>query len=101
MLIFVDRLDDAARLPRVDMVIDGERRSWSVLGVVFGPTHCGFAELRLGRLADAEADCRGRARSRGEHGLTFTIPFIATYLAVTYLAIGGTLRWRVEVIALG
>ncbi len=89
-LIFVDRLDDALAVAR-DMVLDGERRA-SVLGVVAGLTHCGFAELRLGRLADAEADCRAALALAREHGLTFTIPFIATYLSTTYLAIGDAAR---------
>ena len=89
-LIFVDRLDDALAFAR-DMVIDGERRA-SVLGVVAGLTHRGFAELRLGQLADAEADCRAALDLATEHGLAFTIPFIAAYLSTTLLAIGAPAR---------
>ncbi len=87
-LIFVDCLDDALAVTR-DMVTDGQRRA-SVFGVVAGLTHRGFAELRLGRLPDAEADCQAALDLAHEHGLAFTIPFIAAYLSTSLLAIGAT-----------
>jgi tetratricopeptide (TPR) repeat protein len=89
-LIFVDRLDDALSVAR-DMVADGERRA-SVLGVVAGLTHRGFAELRLGRLRDAESDCQAALDLAREHGLTFTLPFIAAYLSTTLVAMGDVAR---------
>jgi DNA-binding CsgD family transcriptional regulator len=89
-LIFVDQLDDALAVAR-DMVADGERRA-SVLGVVAGLTHCGFAELRLGRLHDAQADCHTALDLAREHGLTFTLPFIAAYLSTTLLEMADVAR---------
>jgi DNA-binding CsgD family transcriptional regulator len=91
-LVFVDDLDDALALARA-MVADGERRA-SVLGVVAGLAHCGFAEYRLGALVDAEADCRAALDLAREHALAFTHPFIASYLSMTLLARGDSVAAR-------
>ncbi|HEX4304879.1 MAG TPA: AAA family ATPase [Solirubrobacterales bacterium] len=82
-LIFIDRLEQALALARA-MRIDGRRRG-SVLGVVAGAAHCALAELRLGALADAEADAQEAFELAGRHELEFTLPFIGAYLAVTQL----------------
>jgi DNA-binding CsgD family transcriptional regulator len=82
-LIFVDRLADSLTLTRA-MIADGQRRG-SVLGVVAGSTHCAFAELRMGALADAEADARAAFELARQHGLSFTLPFIVAHLSLAML----------------
>jgi DNA-binding CsgD family transcriptional regulator len=78
-LIFVDRLGEALAFTRA-MTADGQRRG-SVLGVVAGSAHCAFAELRMGALADAEADALAAFELARQHGLLFTLPFIAAHLS--------------------
>jgi len=69
------------------MLADAQARG-SVVGFVAATTHRGLATLIRGGLAEAEADIRAALELAVEHGLTYTIPMIATYLSRTLLQRG-------------
>ncbi len=79
-LVLLDRLPDALSLTAA-MLRDAARRG-SVLGFLAGSSFQALAHVRAGRPADAEADLAGALELAGEHGLHFTIPFTASYLAL-------------------
>jgi DNA-binding CsgD family transcriptional regulator len=79
-LVLLDRLPAALALTAA-MLRDAARRG-SVLGFLAGSSFQALAHVRAGRPADAEADLAGALELAAEHGLHFTIPFTASYLAL-------------------
>ena len=84
VLASYDELEQAIELTSA-MLADAARRG-SVLGFIHGATFRAFAQLRGGRLAEAEADALdalrllGEQRS-GEQALEFILPFPTCYLS--------------------
>jgi DNA-binding CsgD family transcriptional regulator/RecA/RadA recombinase len=82
-LMFVGRYEQAHEITE-GMLADARRRGL-VLGHIAAATHRGLVAQRMGDLHDAEADLRDALALALEHGLVFTLPFIAAYLAATLL----------------
>lgn len=85
-LILAERLDLALDFTE-QMLADAAARG-SVLGFLAGSSFKALAHLRAGALADAEADLAGTLELAEEQGLHFTIPFTASYLALTVQELG-------------
>ncbi len=85
-LVLIDSLGEA--LAHTDaMLADAAARS-SVLGFLAGSTFRALTQLRSGALLEAEADAAPALELALEQGLSFAIPFTASYLALTLLERG-------------
>lgn len=84
--VFVDQLGRACLL--ADQVLADAQNRGSVLGFVTGNAHRGMAHLRGGQLAAAEADLGAAMELAEQHRMRFTLPFISSYLATTFLEQG-------------
>jgi DNA-binding CsgD family transcriptional regulator len=85
-LVLIDDLSAALR--HTDAMLADAAARGSVLGFLAGSTFRALANLRGGALAQAEADAAPALELALEHGLNFTIPFTAAYLALILLERG-------------
>jgi ATP/maltotriose-dependent transcriptional regulator MalT len=85
-LVHLDRLDQAQAV--ADALLADARARGSVVGFVNGIGTRALVSLRLGALADAEADARAAVALTREHGIFLVEPFVVAYLASVLLERG-------------